>query len=143
MARDSVVQASGSDVRPVMGAQRHSLEVDGAVSALAARQHGVVTRAQLGALGLSRRAIGYRLECGRLHPVHRGVLAVGHPGLSQDGRWMAAVLAMGQGSVLSHRTAGALWGLGPSGRRVDVTVAMQRRPRAGLSVHCVPPRSTK
>ena len=52
---------------------------------------------------------------------------------------MAAVLAMGPGSVLSHRAAGALWGLGPAaGGRVDVTVAMQRRPRAGLSVHRVP-----
>ena len=139
MARDSILQASGSDVRPVMGAQRHSLDVDRAIGALAARQHGVVTRAQLGALGLSRRAIGHRLECGRLHPVHRGVLAVGHRELSQDGRWMAAVLAIGPSSVLSHRAAGALWGLGPAaGGRIDVTVAMQRRPRAGLSVHRVP-----
>ena len=40
---------------------------------------------------------------GRLHPLYRGVYAVGHRVVSQRGRWMAATLATG--GVLSHRSA--------------------------------------
>jgi hypothetical protein len=85
-----------TDVRPVIGAERQSRSDDAAIAALAARQHGVVARAQLVELGLGRRAIGHRLEHGRLHPIHRGVFAVGHRVLSQEGWWMAAVLAAGE-----------------------------------------------
>ena len=52
---------------------------------------------QLTAIGIGRRAIGHRLERGRLHRVHQGVYAVGHRALSPEGRWMAAVLAAGPG----------------------------------------------
>jgi very-short-patch-repair endonuclease len=84
---------------------------DRAVAALAARQHGVVARRQLAALGLGRGAIGRRLAHDRLLLVHRGVYAVGHAQLSLRGRWMAAVLAGPPGTVLSHRDAAALWGI--------------------------------
>jgi hypothetical protein len=53
-------------------------EVDRAIGALAGRQYGVVSRAQLDALGVSRGAIERRLARGRLLHVHRGVYAVGH-----------------------------------------------------------------
>lgn len=79
---------------------------DRALAALAERQHGVVARRQLLAAGLGRRAIDTRLAAGRLHPLHRGVYAVGHLVLSLHGRWMAAVLAHGEGAALSHRSAG-------------------------------------
>jgi hypothetical protein len=52
-----------------------------------------------------------RILAGRLHRVHRGVYAVGHANLSIEGRWMAAVLACGEGAALSHRSAAELWGL--------------------------------
>jgi hypothetical protein len=71
----------------------------------------VVAREQLEALGLEESAISRRLRAGRLHHVHAGVFAVGHRLLSREGRWMAAVLAPGEGAVLSHRSAAALWGL--------------------------------
>jgi hypothetical protein len=71
----------------------------------------VVVRAQLVALGVGSRAIEHRVAKGRLHIVHRGVYAVGHPRLSREGRWMAAVLVAGRGAVLSHRSAAALWGV--------------------------------
>jgi predicted transcriptional regulator of viral defense system len=78
---------------------------------LAARQHGVVAYWQLFALGLSRSAIERRVRAGRLHRVYRSVYAVGHIGLSHEGRDMAAVLACGAGAVLSHWSAGSRWKL--------------------------------
>jgi very-short-patch-repair endonuclease len=83
---------------------------DVAVARVAARQHGVVGRAQLLECGLSRDAIGTRVRNGRLHRLHRGVYAVGHvaPSLHRD--FMAAVLACGDGAILSHGSAAVLWG---------------------------------
>ena len=77
------------------------------ISGLAGDQHGVVGRSQLLAAGVGVRAIEHRITAGRLHPLYRGVYAVGHRVLSQRGRWMAATLAAD--GVLSHRSAGALW----------------------------------
>jgi very-short-patch-repair endonuclease len=77
-------------------------------------------------------------SAGRLHCVHRGVYAVGHSGLSQAGRWMAAVLAWGPGAVLSHLAAGALWRLIPCPPELsDVTVPTSggRHRRAGIRLH--------
>ncbi|HSS05120.1 MAG TPA: DUF559 domain-containing protein [Solirubrobacterales bacterium] len=79
---------------------------------LAARQHGIVARRQLLELGYGEEAIEHRLARGRLHAVMRGVYAVGWPGMSAERRWMAAVLACGDGAALSHRSAAALWGIG-------------------------------
>src|SRR4029453_17902165 len=75
---------------------------DAAIARIAARQHGVLSTAQLRACGLSSSAIGDRTGAGRLHRIHRGVYAVGHPNLSYEGGWMAAILACGEGAVLSH-----------------------------------------
>jgi very-short-patch-repair endonuclease len=79
------------------------------VLAVAARQHGVVTGAQLVARGLSRDGIEHRARRGRLFRVHRNVYAIGSPILTREGRWMAAVLACGAGAALSHESAAALW----------------------------------
>lgn len=111
--------------------------VDVAIAALAARQHGIVARTQLVAIGLGRGAIDRRLACGRLHPLHRGVYAVGHRAISRHGRWMAAVLAAGPGAVLSHHSAGALWGVRATTRtRIDVTTPRTLRARSGIRPHC-------
>jgi very-short-patch-repair endonuclease len=109
--------------------------VDRAVAELAARQHGVVGRAQLEALGLSGRMIFRRLERGALHPVHRGVYAVGHASLTSRGRLLAAVLCGGRGSVLSHRSAARLWNLRPWRGRVEVTAPRSVERRDGLVFH--------
>src|SRR5216683_2010176 len=82
---------------------------------LAERQHGVVARRQLLALGFGSQAIKHRIGSGRLHPVWRGVYAGGRPMLAPHGRWMAAVLACGPGAVLSHESAAHLWGIRPMG----------------------------
>jgi very-short-patch-repair endonuclease len=85
------------------------VKVDSEVAAIAARQHGVVTFTQLRRAGVSRSGVYRRVAVGRLHRVHRGVYAVGHRGLSQQGKWIAAVLACGDGAALSHRSAAELW----------------------------------
>ncbi len=108
--------------------------VDRAIGALAERQHAVVSRRQLLELGLDRGAIVHRLKLARLCPVHRGVYTIGHRLLTQDGRWMAAVLTYGPGAVLSHRAAAALWGM-RGGTWVEVTVPSGRHGRDGIQVH--------
>lgn len=80
---------------------------------LARQQHGVVTRKQLLALGLSRNAVAERVGRGLLRPLHRGVYAHGGGALTVGGRRMAAVLACGPGAVLSHRSAARLWVIFP------------------------------
>lgn len=116
--------------------------VDRALAELAEAQHGVVGRRQLLAAGVGRRTIGCRLERGALHSVERGVYAVGHAVLSTRARWMAAVLALGPGTMLSHRSAGELWGIVPrSGHAIEVTRSTRARNRSRIVTHesAVPP----
>jgi very-short-patch-repair endonuclease len=103
---------------------------------LGRRQHGVLTRKQLLSLGLSRHGIEHRLARGRLHPLATGVYAVGRPELTQHGRWMAAVLSCGPGSMLSHGSAAALWGIGSEHRGIEITAhSANPRRRPGLRVY--------
>jgi very-short-patch-repair endonuclease len=110
---------------------------DASIARLAGIQHGVLSSMQLQAAGLSTSSIGDRVAAGRLHRIHRGVYAVGHPNLSDEGRWMAAVLACGHGAVLSHRSAAALWRLAPVAKVIDVTIAQDsgRAARQGIRLH--------
>src|SRR4051794_5788160 len=104
---------------------------------LARRQHEVLTREQLLKLGFSRRQIERRIESGRLHRIRSGIYAVGRPSLTPNGRWMAAVLACGEGAVLSHSSAAALWRFGHEQRGlVEVSLpSSSRRRRPGLRIH--------
>lgn len=104
---------------------------------LAARQHGVAARRQLLDLGLSPDAIEHRVATGRLHPVARGVYAVGRPGLGQTGRRATALLACGPTAALSHESAAAAWGIRTHERTaIEVTVpAHMRRTRPGVTVY--------
>jgi very-short-patch-repair endonuclease len=78
---------------------------------LAGAQHGVLTRRQLLAGGLTSDEIEGRVHAGRLHRLWRGVFAVGRPRLTLRGWWSAAVLACGENALLSHQSAGQLWGI--------------------------------
>lgn len=103
---------------------------------IAEQQHGVVSRAQLLALGFGARAIEARLRQGRLHRLHRGVYVVGLRRVSSRGRWLGAVLACGNDAILSHRSAAAAWGLVRRNTApVDVTCARSRDSRAGIRTH--------
>jgi hypothetical protein len=108
--------------------------------ALAQRQRGAIARRQLLALGFTRSAIEHRIAVGRLHRVGHGVYAVGRRELSREGRWMAAILSCGAGAVLSHRSAGALYGITEERHGViDVSITHRgKRTRPGLRVHSRP-----
>jgi hypothetical protein len=111
---------------------------DREVARAAARQFGVASVEQLREAGLDASAIGRRAQGARLHRVHRGVYAVGHPALTRHGEWLAAVLACGPGAVLSHLTAAALWELRPERPgRIHVTVPSRagRRGPAVVALH--------
>jgi len=100
---------------------------------LAADQHGVVAIAQLHELGWTTSAVSDRQADGKLHRLHRGVYAVGHPVVSKRGRWMAAVLACGPGAMLSHRSAAELHGLRDRGPWfAEVTSDRRHRRRRGI-----------
>jgi very-short-patch-repair endonuclease len=107
---------------------------DRAIAALAARQCGVVTIAQLADAGITRRGVAHRVQHGRLTRIYRGVYQVG-PIAAPHGREMAAVLTTG--GVLSHHTAAAAWGIRPSDEgEIHVTVTgHDQRSRKGLTVH--------
>lgn len=110
----------------------------GPVWDLAQAQHGVVTRAQLLSLGLGPDSIKHRVTSGRLHPLWRGVYAVGRPEVAQEGRWMAAVLSCGPDALLSHRSAAALWGLIQHSPGIEIDVVVPRktvRRRPGIRAH--------
>lgn len=110
---------------------------DATLARLAARQHGVVTLEQLAMAGIGPSGARNRVAAGRLHRVHRGVFAVGHPVLPGRGHWMAAVLAYRPDAVLSHRSAAALWGLrGDTRPTTDISLPRHcARSRPGLRAH--------
>jgi hypothetical protein len=85
--------------------------VDEELARIASSGHGVVTRAQLLSAGVSRRAIEVRVQRGGLIRVHRGVYRVGHRAPSVEAAYLAAVMAAGEGALLSGRAAAHLLGL--------------------------------
>jgi hypothetical protein len=95
---------------------------------LAGSQHGVVTRAQLLRAGVTLAELEHRLGTGALLPVHRGVYRVGHSAPSVEARYLAAVLACGEGALLSGRAAAHLFGLlKGSAPAPEVTTRTERR----------------
>jgi very-short-patch-repair endonuclease len=106
-------------IEHLRGAGSSARERDRRVAELAKQQHGVVARVQLLGLGLSRRAIAARVERGLLHEVFLGIYVLGARRIGRKGRWTAAVLASGEGAVLSHRSAARLWRLLPPAAEVS------------------------
>ncbi len=98
-----------------------------------------MTRAQLLELGVGRGAIDWAVARGRLHSMHRGVYAlVSPPALPPLAIERAAVLACGQGALLSHHSAAAVWRIRPrTNGGVDVTIVGRDagRDRPGIHAH--------
>jgi hypothetical protein len=111
--------------------------LDRAVADFAGDRHGIVTFRELLALGMTRSGVQRRVVAGRLHPLYRGVYAVGHRAVGVKGRRLAAVHACGRGALLSHRSAADAWGLRRSASaRIDVLVpAAGRKAPPGVRVH--------
>src|SRR3954453_1701535 len=113
-----------------------STGVDQALAELAHRQWGVVSLAQLQALGRGARAVQLRAQSGRLRRVYRGVYAIGGAALPREGRNLAAVLACGDGAVLSHVSAAVHWGLlSYDPPRPEVTAPASRAGAPGIRLH--------
>lgn len=110
--------------------------IDRLIGEVAGRQHGVIGRWQLSRADVGANAIEGRIARGALHRLYQGVYAVGHRALTVEARWMAAVLACGPGAVLSHRSAGQLWGIVPRAATVpEVTRPGFSRQRPGIHCH--------
>jgi very-short-patch-repair endonuclease len=118
--------------------------VEEKVGRLAASQHGVVTRGQLLRAGISVDQIAHRVRTGALLPVHRGVYRVGHRSPSLEARYLAAVLACGEGALLSGRAAAHLYGLlkGPAPPPVVTTRTEHRVPGVTTRQSRQPDRGT-
>jgi predicted transcriptional regulator of viral defense system len=115
---------------------RREVRHHGALAELAATQYGVISQRQMGGLGYSEGAIARAEIAGRLHRMHHGVYAVGHPAPSRHGRYLAAVLACGEGALISHGSAAWLWGLSPEYLvRAEVTVPARGHNRAAICRH--------
>jgi very-short-patch-repair endonuclease len=112
-------------------------DVERAIAAIAAQQDDVITTAQLRAAGLGRGAVQHRLRSGWMQSVYRGVCVIGCAPPRPAQRMRAALLLAGDGAVLSHRTAAALWRLPvEAGADVEITVPGRHiRDRPGLRVH--------
>jgi very-short-patch-repair endonuclease len=113
--------------------KRGKLEV---VRAIAGSQDGVVTRAQLLSAGVDRWAIDRALRTGRLHPIHRGVFTTQAPELaSEDALLIAALMAAGEGAVLSHGTAAWRWQIIPAPpTRIELAVPRRRTAPRGVTL---------
>jgi hypothetical protein len=94
----------------------------GAVRAIAGDQAGVVARA---------------LRSGRLHRLHKGVYSTQAPELAtEDALLIAALMAAGDGAVLSHGTAAWRWQIIPAPpTRIELAVPRDRISPAGLVLH--------
>ncbi|RZS89967.1 hypothetical protein EV189_1749 [Motilibacter rhizosphaerae] len=94
---------------------------------LAERQDGIITLEQALTHGHSRDTVRWRLTSGRWREVHPRTYAVHTGPLLERSAWWAAVLGAGEGAVLSHASAAALWGLGAGPPEISVTVPYERK----------------
>lgn len=106
------------------------------VDARARTQHGVVTKAQLRALGMTEHDVRRAVAAGMLIPIHRGVYRLAGAPATWHQSLMAAVAAGGTGAAASHRSAAQLWGLLPGDQPFDIVVPRRRSPQVrGATVH--------
>ena len=103
-----------------------------AVAEIAARQWGVISRAQLIECGVSGSVISRWVRDGRLHRLYPGVYAVGHHSIPYEGRLTAALFAAGHGSALSDETGTHWWELTENPpEKIHISVPTRRRSPGG------------
>ena len=92
------------------------------LEALARAPHGLLLRRDLAAAGLSRHSWRRAVVSGALIEVMPGVAVVPTRPVTDEVLLAAAVASVGEGAVLSHRTAARLWGVeGLPDWPIDVT----------------------
>jgi predicted transcriptional regulator of viral defense system len=113
-------------------------DLPSAVRKIADKQSGVVSRRQALKAGMSRNSIHSKVKYGKLLAIYPGVYTVFSGPLPREAQLWAAVLAAGQGAVLSHETAAEIWEMTdePS-QTIHVTVPKRRSPSSvpGIVVH--------
>jgi very-short-patch-repair endonuclease len=102
---------------------------------MAGARHGVVTRSDLFSAGVTRQEIRSRLRRGDLIRVHRGVYRVGHQAPSVEATYLAAVLAAGEGALLSGLAAAHLLGLVKGAAPPPEVTARTQRRIEGVKTH--------
>jgi very-short-patch-repair endonuclease len=116
-------------------------DLDSRILRIAGAQDGHITLSQLTKAGLTRGALRARVERGQLTRAGHGLYAVPLADQLPRATERAAILELGAGAFISHRTAAALWQLVPAqddAGPVHVTVvAGQRRARPGICLHRV------
>jgi hypothetical protein len=120
------------------------------IAAIANRAHGVVTRGELLAAGLSSNGIDRQIRKGLLIRQYPGVYRVGHAAPSVEASFVAAVKACGEGAFLRGRAGGYLLGLvkraparpevwAPTERRIEgIEIRRFRRMRKVIVVKGIP-----
>jgi very-short-patch-repair endonuclease len=109
--------------------------VERKLARIGSASHGVVTRAQLLSAGVSRQEIASRLKRGGLLRVHPGVYRVGHRAPSVEATYLAAVLAAGEGALLSGRAAAHLLGIVKGTAPPPEVIARTQRRIEGVTTH--------
>ena len=107
------------------------------VRELAGTQFGVISAEQAVAAGMSRAAISRRVRDGLWERRRPGVYRI--VGVPESDRQVAIAAALwaGEGAVVSHGSAGVLWGIdGVRGPKTELWVPAPRNPRArDVTVH--------
>jgi Transcriptional regulator, AbiEi antitoxin len=109
--------------------------VDELIGRIARRAHGVVTRAELLAAGVTVEQIAERVRRRLLIPVYRGVYRVGHMAPSVEADYMAAVKAAGRDALLSGLAAAHLWRLTKGEPPPPAITASRERRIPGIVTH--------
>lgn len=110
--------------------------IDNLIWSLTSRQHGLIARWQARGLGIADHQLDDRIRRGALIAVHPGVYR--HPAVpyTRELRWLAAVLAGGEGAVLSHQAAGVQHHFDLRRVKPAVTTPHRRHPEIdGITFH--------
>ena len=93
-----------------------------------------MARSQVLAAGVPSGRLRAWVEAKLLHRVRRDIFVVGRPEMSREGWLTAAVLTAGPHAVISHTSAGWLWGIGEWSDLIDVS-GERKVVRAGIRSH--------
>lgn len=112
-------------------------EIDRRLALVAARQHQLVTTADLHAVGGTHHHADRRVAGHRWTRVDHGVFLMAGAPFGWSARQLAAVLAAGEGAATSHLAAARVWGVPGFGQAcVEVSIPRGRRyRRPGVRSH--------